>query len=415
MSCDELDLFFDCQENEMKSDKPSENTIKPFANDVADRNPSIDANRPVIFAQAAVFGGVAGEMTLRQLSIPKPAESEILVRVSGCTICGSDLHSFHGRRTVPVPTILGHEIVGEIVDIGGPSARFDLGGQKLQRSDRVTWAIMANCGVCDLCRRDLPQKCLNGVKYGHEAFRPGRELLGGLAEYCLLVPGTSIVRLPDELPLAVACPASCATATIAAALEAAGDLAGRTGCLIGAGMLGLSACAMSRVQGAAKVVSVDPVSARRDLATEFGATRTSAPDELAAVAMEEVGPLGFDVVLELSGNPAAFQLVWPLIRTGGTLVLVGSVFPGPSIPIALEQIVRRHLTIRGIHNYAPRHLLEAVKFLATAHTQYPFARLVSEWISLTSIADAFRRGSQPDAIRIGVYSTDSPVSNTGRL
>ena len=390
----------------MKPATSSANDINSPANVEPVLNSSCEATGLVVTAQAAVFAGVPSEITLCQLSIPKLRESEILVRVSGCTICGSDLHSFHGRRTVPVPTILGHEIVGEIIDIGGPSTRFDLEGQELRRGDRVTWAIMANCGLCDLCRRDLPQKCLNGVNYGHEAFRPGRELLGGLAEYCLLVPGTSIVRLPDELPLAVACPASCATATIAAALEAAGDLAGRTVCLIGAGMLGLTACAMSRVQGAAKVVSVDPVSARRDLATEFGSTRTAAPDELAAVAMEEVGPLGFDVVLELSGNPAAFQLVWPLIRTGGTLVLVGSVFPGPSMPIALEQIVRRHLTIRGIHNYAPRHLLDAVKFLASSHTQYPFARLVSEWISLTSIADAFRRGIQPDAIRIGVRSTE---------
>ena len=395
----------------MTPNSSSANASKPPANEVPVLNQSRGANRPALTVQAAVFAGVSGEMTLHQLAIPQLHESEVLVRVSGCTICGSDLHSFHGRRTVPVPTILGHEIVGEIVDMGGTSVKFDLGGQELQRGDRVTWAIMANCGICDLCRRGLPQKCLNGVKYGHEPVRPGRELRGGLAEYCLLVPGTSIVRLPDGLPLAVACPASCATATIAAALEAAGDLTGRTVCLSGAGMLGLTACAMSRVQGAAKVVSVDPVSARRKLAMEFGATRICAPEEIAAVAIEEVGTLGFDLVIELSGSPPAFEVTWPLIRTGGTLVLVGSVFPGPSMPIALEQVVRRHLTIRGIHNYAPRHLLEAVNFLSSAHTQYPFAGLVSEWIPLSSIADAFRRGSHPDAIRIGVYSTDVPPFN----
>ena len=144
---------------------------------------------------------------------------------------------------------------------------------------------------------------------------------------------------------------------------------------------------------------------------EFGATRICAPEEIAAVAIEEVGTLGFDLVIELSGSPPAFEVTWPLIRTGGTLVLVGSVFPGPSMPIALEQVVRRHLTIRGIHNYAPRHLLEAVNFLSSAHTQYPFAGLVSEWIPLSSIADAFRRGSHPDALRIGVYSTDVPPFN----
>ena len=395
--------------------RSSANGITPSSNETLDFAPLCDANPPAKTAQAAVFAGVPGEITLCQLPIPTPGESEIVVRVSGCTICGSDLHSFHGRRTVPVPTILGHEIVGEIVEIGGASARLDLEGQELKTGDRVAWAIMAHCGLCDFCQRDLPQKCLNGVKYGHEPFRPGRELLGGLAGYCLLVAGTSIVRLPDELPLAVACPASCATATIAAALEAAGELKGRTVCLIGAGMLGLTASAMSRVQEAAKVISVDPISQRRKLAIEFGATRTCAPDELAAVANEEVGALGFDVVIELSGNPAAFPAIWPLIRTGGTIVLVGSVFPGPPMPIALEQIVRRHLTIRGIHNYAPHHLLEAVKFLSNAHTRYPFAQLVSEWIPLSAIGEAFGRGSHPDTIRAGVYSTDSSDNVTGNF
>ena len=77
------------------------------------------------------------------------------------------------------------------------------------------------------------------MKYGHEAFRSGYELLGGLAEHCLLVPGTTIVRVPDELSLKTVSPASCATATIAAALEAAGTLQDRVICITGAGLLGL--------------------------------------------------------------------------------------------------------------------------------------------------------------------------------
>ncbi len=121
----------------------------------------------------------------------------------------------------------------------------------------MTWAIVANCGDCFFCRRDLPQKCLKAVKYGHEAFRPGEELLGGVAEHCLLVRGTSIVAIPEELPLEVACPASCATSTIAAALEGAGDLQDRTVCVLGAGMLGLTACAMARSCGASSIVCVD--------------------------------------------------------------------------------------------------------------------------------------------------------------
>ncbi|MEI8021858.1 MAG: alcohol dehydrogenase catalytic domain-containing protein, partial [Schlesneria sp.] len=96
----------------------SENSSKAPANEVPVLNQSRDANGPALTVQAAVFAGVSGEKGLCQLTVPELGESEVLVRVSGCTICGSDLHSFHGRRTVPVPTILGHEIVGEIVDMG---------------------------------------------------------------------------------------------------------------------------------------------------------------------------------------------------------------------------------------------------------------------------------------------------------
>lgn len=354
---------------------------------------------------AAVFDGHPGKLELRRLPIPALEPAEILVRVLGCTLCGSDLHSVEGRRSVPVPTVLGHEIVGEIVEFGATASVHDLAGRELKVGDRVTWAIVANCGHCFSCNRGLPQKCLNAIKYGHEPFRAGRELLGGLSEYCLLVAGTGIVQLPDLIPLEVACPASCATATIAAALEAAGDLQGRQVCVIGAGMLGLTACAMVRVRGADEIVCVDPNDARCALALSFGASRVAKPDELASLVALANAPQGFDVVLELSGHPSAFEVAWPLLRVGGTLVLVGAVFPAPPVPISLEQIVRRHLTIRGIHNYAPRHLLDAVEFLFAYHEQFPFASLVDRWVPLTSITEAFAQGRDPNAIRVGVRPT----------
>ena len=108
-------------------------------------------------------------------------------------------------------------------------------------------AVVANCGECFDCQRNLPQKCSNAVKYGHEAFRLGMELLGGLAEYCLLTTGTAIVRLPEDLLLEVICPASCATATIASALENH-QVADRVVLVTGAGLLGLTACAMASMR-----------------------------------------------------------------------------------------------------------------------------------------------------------------------
>jgi len=356
---------------------------------------------------AAVFEGTAGQVALRRFSLPEPTGGEIIVRVLGCTLCGSDLHSFDGRRTVPVPTVLGHEIVGEIVAFGPAAPEVDLTGASLKVGDRVTWGVVASCGDCFYCQRDLPQKCQRAVKYGHEPLRPGRELLGGLAEHCLLVPGTAIVKLPD-LPLSVVCPASCATATIAAAIKAAGQIKQRRICVFGAGMLGLTACAMADHLGASHVVCVEPNSYRRDLARKFGATDAVEAKDLAALTHAIGIAEGFDAVLELSGSPAAFDVAWPLIRTGGALVLAGSVFPAPPVPIALEQIVRRQLAIRGIHNYAPRHLQTAVEFLSTCHRDYPFAELVAEWVPLSDIETAFARAMDSGAIRIGV-APESPL------
>ncbi len=356
-------------------------------------------------ARAMVFSGEPGQLTLREFALPRLEQGQILVRVLGSTLCGSDLHTIAGRRKAPLPTVLGHEIVGEIVDFGPGAPRLDLQGQPLAAGDRVTWAIVAHCGCCPLCLRGLPQKCQRAVKYGHEPLRPGQELLGGLAEYCLLVRGTSVVRLADELPLAVVCPANCATATVAAALEAAGALAGRSVCVLGAGLLGLTACAMARSAGATEVISVDPSPQRRERAPQFGASAAVAPEELAAVADARVGRLGFDAAIELSGSPTAFEAIHPLLGLGGTLVLVGAVYPAPAVSIAMEDLVRRQLTLRGVHNYAPRHLSQAVRFLESQFERYPLAELVERWYPLDQAAAAVAAAETSGAVRIGVCPT----------
>ena len=196
--------------------------------------------------RAAVFHGVGLPLKLREFSLPTPEQSEILVEVVACTLCGSDLHSLHGRRAVPVPTILGHEVLGTIAAFGPTAVRHDAAGEPMNVGDRVTWAIVASCGDCFYCRRSLPQKCERQTKYGHEPLRPRRELTGGLAGHCLLASGTAIFRVPEHLPDATACPANCATATVAAALDAAGQVAGRSVLVMGCGMLGLTATAWAR-------------------------------------------------------------------------------------------------------------------------------------------------------------------------
>ena len=350
-------------------------------------------------SRAAVFEGTRGQLTLLSVPRPAPGSGELLVDVLGCTLCGSDLHTIEGRRRVATPTVLGHEIVGRIAAFGDPDLPWlDLGGETLAIGDRIVWAIVASCGACPACHRGLPQKCQRGVKYGHEQAVDRRVLTGGLADACLLAGGTSIVKLPAGMPLEVACPAGCATATVAAAVEPAGKLAGRTVAVFGLGLLGLTACAMVQTQGAANVIAIDPSPARRARATAFGATAVLEPGGLDSHDLAE----RLDLAIEVSGSPAAVSEAIAHATVGGGIHLVGSVAPAGSVAIDPERIVRRLLTIRGIHNYAPRHLLAAVRFLDAQRDAFPFLTLVDRWYSLDASAEAFAEAIRSQAVRVGV-------------
>lgn len=331
--------------------------------------------------RVAVFSEVGQPLKVQQVLVPAIRDNEVLVRVTCCTICGSDLHTFYGRRSGPTPSILGHEIIGTIEQIEGTAN--DAAGNVLDVGDRVTWSVAASCGCCGRCESGIPQKCETLFKYGHADFSDASPLVGGLAEYCLLRAGTSIVRLPNGVPDEVLCPANCATATSMAAVRAAGSLTGKQVLIYGAGMLGLTTSAIASSMGAASVAVIDPNETRLARAVEFGATHTnkSKPNEAEWNA--------FDVVFEMSGNSAAVEQSISVCGVGGTVVLVGSVFPSPPVPVDAESVVRRLLSIRGVHNYAPIDLIAAVDFLSEFGEQFPFAGLVESALPLERVNEAF--------------------------
>jgi alcohol dehydrogenase len=231
-------------------------------------------------------------------------------------------------------------------------------------------------------------------------------LSGGLAEHCHLVRGSSVLRLSDELPDAAACPANCATATVAAALGVAGECGGRVVLIQGAGMLGLTAAAMARSRGAREVIVAEPDRARLERAEQFGATRLvpwrGDVTDLAATVKQASGGRGVDIALELSGAPQAMETALPLLGIGARYVLVGAVFPDRDIALSAETIVRRLVRIEGVHNYTPADLVAAVEFLTAAHARYPLAELVSERFALADAEAAFRHAVQTKAPRVAV-------------
>lgn len=339
-------------------------------------------------ATVAVWHG-GDRVVPETVPLPAPGRGEVLVRVDLATVCGSDHHTVSGRRPAPCPSVLGHEGVGTVVAVGA-SAPAAVG-------ERVVWSVTVSCGECDRCRAGRTAKCRSVRKLGHEPYRPDWPLSGTYATHVLLPHGTAVVAVPTALPDPAAAPAGCATATVMAALEQAGSLAGKRVLVVGAGMLGLTAIAAAAdgaagsidPAAAAEVIAVDPDPARRDLALTFGATSVLRPDEPLPVV---------DVALDFSGAPSAVASALDALDIGGNLVLVGSVAPGPALAVDPERIVRGWQRISGVHNYEPRHLAEAVRFLTGSRR--PWTALVGEPVALDTLGRVL--GSPMGRPRVGV-------------
>lgn len=353
-------------------------------------------------AEAAIFFGPGQAIEVRRFEIPEAKPREILVKILGCTICGSDLHTVAGRRSGPTPTILGHEAVGEIVQFGDESSHYGIDGRPLFVGDRVVWTLVANCGHCFFCRADLPQKCESATKYGHCVYEGKAGLFGGFASHNLLPANTKLCSVPKGLPLEVLCPSSCATATIASACETAGLKTQQTVVVVGAGMLGLTACAMLKELGADQVICVEKNELRRALSRRFGADLAIGVDDLEVQVKSVTEGRGADLIIECTGSDEIFIKSLACHGLGAKIVLVGAVFPGEGVRLHTEKIVRSQLTITGIHNYGPRHLASALRFLEHASAKFPFAELVSRWYPLHELDRAFELASQGEHIRVGI-------------
>jgi alcohol dehydrogenase len=230
-------------------------------------------------------------------------------------------------------------------------------------------------------------------------------LSGGLAEYCLLREGTDLFRLPDGLSDTVASPANCATATIAAALRTAGDIAGRSVLVQGAGMMGLTACAMARAAGAETVLCCDIRAERLARAVKFGATHAVLirdEDGLQQAVLEATDGSGVDVAIEASGARAAFSAGLNALREHGTYLLIGTGFPGAPPARDLETIVERHLLLHGVHDYTPPDLAAALQFLSEHGSRFPFASLVAQSFPLADAESAFATARQYALLRVAI-------------
>lgn len=357
--------------------------------------------------KAAVFIGPGKPLEIEQFDLPQSiGPRAALCKVQMSTICGSDLHTFFGKRLEPTPLILGHEILGQIVELGD-GLRHDGFGDNLSVGDRVSWSIMASCGKCFYCDRGLPQKCEHLRKYGHTRCTEPPHLTGGYAEYIYLFPGTTIYRIPDDIPDEIATPANCALSTVINAVETIGMRAGETVLIQGAGLLGLNLIALCREAGAKMVVVTDVSPKRLEMASDFGAdhcihvAESDVADASAAI-LSRVGKHGVDVAFEVCGAAEAIDLAVRTLRTGGRYLIAGLVSPGSDLGLDGNQLTRKYLTLKGIHNYHPKHLGKALRFLEENARRYPYARLVGARFALADVNEAIRVAATGEFVRVAV-------------
>ncbi len=358
-------------------------------------------------AKAAVMTAAKRDLEIKEYPLSRVDRGCILVKVTCCTICGSDLHTWLGHRKSPTPIILGHEMVGIIVELG-KGVYHDSGNQPLKVGDRITWTIMDNCGKCYYCReKDLMMKCSHLMKYGHGSCSEPPHLVGGFAEYCYISPGTCVVKIPDLLTDEEVAPVNCALATVVAGWEAAEIQPLENVLIQGAGALGFYASALAKHYGCRRIVVTDIADHRLELIRAFGATDTintkgMREEEIVQTVLDLTGRFGVDCAMEVAGVPEVIPAGLKCMRTGGRYIELGNVFAGANFTYDVSDILFRRLTIKGIHNYDTKHLQKGVDFLEMTRGIFPFKDMVSHTVRLEEINGGLRIAKSGKAIRVAV-------------
>jgi len=293
---------------------------------------------------------------------PKPevGHNDLLIKIRKTAICGTDVHIYKwdewASKTIPTPMVVGHEYVGEVVDMGQEVRGFNVG-------DRVSGEGHITCGHCRNCRAGRVHLCRNTTGVG-----VNRE--GAFAEY-LVIPAFNAFKIPDNISDELASIFDPFGNAVHTALSF--DLVGEDVLITGAGPIGIMAAAVAKHVGARHVVITDVNEYRLDLARKMGASRAVnvASEKLEDVIKDLGMTEGFDIGLEMSGVPSAFNSMLNNMNHGGKIAMLG--IPPSDMAVDWNQVIFKGLVIKGIYG---REMFE---------TWYKMASLIQSGLDLNPI------------------------------
>lgn len=354
--------------------------------------------RPQVVHSAAMVG--PGRMEQRFYPYPQIDSHMAVLKVDMCGVCGTDKHIFKGEATELrgksiYPYVGGHEIIGTIAEIGREAATsMDYDGHELRPGDRVAVAVEVNCGKCWYCRNQYNNRtCIHQIAaYGlHPNADTAPFPRGGWSDYMVLIPGTHLFKIPDDLPTDVAVFVEEMAVAYHSLARACGPFPavkegfgpGDSVAILGNGPLGLLHGIMAAIQGAGLRIATDLSDLRLACAKNLYAdvtlnsSRTTALERLQAIQdiTEGVGP---DLVIECAGEPEVFLEALQLVRKGGTVVEVGN-WVDLHKDVSLD--VMRHITSKNLHIYSVFHCgtnwTPVLEVLRRQQKNFDFASLIT--------------------------------------
>lgn len=358
--------------------------------------------------KAAVFTGPNQPMEICEYQVMKPQGSNVLLKLKRSGICGTDIHILEGRLPVPTPLILGHEFIGEIIELGDTA--LDGLAEPLAVGDTVIACVALPCGECFNCKQGETASCLSfGVTYVKD---PGNapHFFGGYAEY-LHHPAACLVKVPQGIDLDAVAAFPCAGPTAIRAFDFAGNLRGDELVVVqGTGPVGLFAIAWAARQGC-RVLAIGSTAnvARVELAHKLGASgvldyRETTIDERVQIIKDVASEMsrgdGADVVFEASGSPQAFAEGLQLVRTLGRYIVPGQYSNSGGVEIMPQLITFKAIKIIGSGQYKLSDITTYLQFLEEhKDLQELFASCITHRYAIPEANTAWETAARGESIK----------------